>query len=56
MKIVGPEQRPPTERERMLIKLRLNSPHRAQTGKVLSAQADAGHLPLFIAADEPRLI
>ncbi|HEV2747738.1 MAG TPA: hypothetical protein VGW34_10635 [Allosphingosinicella sp.] len=43
------------ERERELIALRLASPKRAGGGRPLVGQADAAHLPLFVAADEPRL-
>lgn len=50
------EQRPATDRERQLIALRLASPHRAAQGHFLTDQADAGHLPLFAAANEPRMI
>lgn len=42
---------PPTSGERQLIALALASPHRS-----MMPQADAGHLPLFVAANEPRLI
>lgn len=49
-------QRPPTERERQLLQLALRSPKRADPSRAPAAQADAGHLPLFIAASEPRLI
>jgi hypothetical protein len=48
--------RPPTERERQLIALRLASPKRADAARIVSDQQDAGHLPLFIAADEPPLL
>jgi hypothetical protein len=51
----GPGQRAPNERELQLIALRLASPKRANAGRTIEAQADAGHLPLFIAADESRL-
>lgn len=40
-----------TERERAEIELRLSSPKRSTTD-----QADAAHLPLFIAANEPSLL
>lgn len=53
--LAGPQQRPVTDRERQLIQLQLNSPHRTGQGRLLTDQADAGHLPLFIAANEPRL-
>ena len=43
-------------RQRATLALRLASPKRAGPGRVLQAQADAGHLPLFIAANEPRLV
>lgn len=51
----GPPRQPPGVRERALIALRLASPKRAEPDRVIAPQADAGHLPLFIAADEPRL-
>lgn len=38
-------------RAREILRLRLNSPKRGAAG-----QADAGHLPLFIGANEPRLL
>ena len=43
------------ERERELAQLRLASPKRAGPGRVIADQVGAAHLPLFIAADEPRL-
>lgn len=49
-------QSPPTERERQEIALKLAAPHRAPAGRVIANQADAGHLPLFVAANEPRLL
>lgn len=39
------------DRNRQLLELRAKAPKRAA-----APQADAGHLPLFIAANEPRLI
>lgn len=44
------------ERERQRIALRLASPKRADAGAIVVDQADAGHLPLFIAANEPVLL
>jgi hypothetical protein len=51
-------QRDPAKagRDRQLIALRLSSPKRADAGAVLTVQDDAGHLPLFIAANEPRFL
>lgn len=40
-----------SERSRQLLALRAASPHRSHM-----PQADAAHLPLFVAANEPRLI
>ncbi len=45
-----------TESYRQRIALRLASPMRADPGRTRAAQADAGHLPLFIAANEPVLL
>lgn len=42
--------------DRQRIALRLASPMRADPGRYIAAQADAGHLPLFIAANEPVLL
>lgn len=47
---------PYCEREREIVALRAKSPKRANPGAAPAPQADAGHLPLFIAANEPRLI
>lgn len=44
-----------TDSQRQLIALRLASPKRAEAGRTIAAQADAAHLPLFIAANEPGL-
>ena len=41
------------ERDRQMIAAAVNGPHRRA---MHVDQRDAGHLPLFIAADEPRLI
>jgi hypothetical protein len=43
-------------REREVITLRLDAPKRADPGRPPADQADAGHLALFIHANEPRLI
>jgi hypothetical protein len=50
---LAPEQPRPrdVERERAVIAARLSSPKRSTVD-----QADAAHLPLFVAANEPRLI
>ena len=46
-----PEAKPEhSERDTLIIKLMLQAPLRPTT-----PQADSGHLPLFIAADEPSL-
>lgn len=45
-----------SDRDRQLVELRLRSPKRADAGKAPPAQHDAGHLPLFVAGNEPRLI
>jgi hypothetical protein len=44
-------QRPPTERERIEAELRAKAPLRSTKG-----QDDAGHLPLFVAANEPSFL
>ncbi len=49
------EQRAPSAQERQLIALRLASPKRADAGRYLMGQHDAGALPLFIAGNEPGL-
>jgi hypothetical protein len=52
----GPEaEAPRNERDRETVALRLASPKRAGPGQLLVDQADAAHLPLFVAANEPRL-
>lgn len=43
------------DRQRLELELRLKSPKRANPGKAPAPQADAGHLPLFVAANEPEL-
>lgn len=45
-----------TDRDRQLVALKLAAPMRAAAGKVIASQSDAAHLPLFIEANEPRLI
>lgn len=45
-----------TDRQRQELQLRAASPKRADPGRVVVDQQDAGHLPLFIAANEPRLL
>lgn len=45
-----------TERDRQIVALRLSSPKRADAGRVIEAQKDSGHLPLFIASDEGKLL
>lgn len=47
---------PLTDQDRQILALRLASPKRAHAGAVIQTQADAGHLPLFVAANEPRLL
>ncbi len=42
------------QRER--VALAIASPKRAEPGRYLTGQADAGHLPLFIAAAEPAFL
>lgn len=42
--------------DRQRIALRLASPMRADPGRIIAGQADAGHLPLFIAANEPVML
>ena len=44
------------DRERIELELRLKSPKRADAGKPPSGQRDVNHLPLFIAANEPRFL
>lgn len=39
-----------------IIALRLAAPKRAEPGRIIAGQTDAGHLPLFVSADEPRLL
>lgn len=46
---------PLSDRQRLELELRLKSPKRADAGKPPAPQADAGHLPLFIATNEPEL-
>lgn len=41
---------------REIIALRLASPKRADAGKPIEQQADVAHLPLFVAANEPKFI
>lgn len=48
--------RPSSDEAQRIIALRLASPKRADPGKITTDQADAGHLPLFIAANEPRFL
>lgn len=48
-------RRTPIRDDHQRVALRLASPKRANAGRVVEPQADAAHLPLFIAADEPRL-
>lgn len=48
-------QRAPTDTERQMIALKLASPMRSPAGRVILDQADAGHLPLFVTANEPTL-
>jgi hypothetical protein len=43
------------DRQRLELELRLRGPKRANPGKAPEPQADAGHLPLFVAANEPEL-
>lgn len=45
------ETRPTTDRDRQLVGLKLTSPMRSTRD-----QADAGHLPLFVAGNEPTLL
>ncbi len=45
-----PTQRPLTERDRIIIRLRAASPVRSN-----KPQTDAAHLPLFVSANEPTL-
>ena len=55
-RITGPAAAPLSERDRQLIALRLKSPKRADPDAAAAPQADAAHLPLFVAADEPKLL
>ena len=50
-----PPQKPPLDavRDQMEMKARINGPARRN---MAVHQADGGHLPLFIAANEPRLL
>jgi hypothetical protein len=43
------------ERQALELELRAKSPKRGEPGRAPAAQADAAHLPLFIAANEPKL-
>lgn len=52
---LNPNLQPSDDYARKIIALRLASPKRAEAGHVIASQADAGHLPLFVAADEPSL-
>lgn len=47
---------PVTDRQREEMRLRAASPKRANAGKPIADQRDAGDCPLFIAANEPRLL
>lgn len=51
-----PEARAFVGGDHQRIALRLASPKRAAPGRIIADQADAGHLPLFVAANEPRLL
>ncbi len=44
-----------TERDRQTVALLLASPKRADPRAIVADQADAAHLPLFVAANEPTL-
>lgn len=44
-----------SDRDRQIIALRLASPKRADAGAPIEHQADAAHLPLFVAVNEPKL-
>lgn len=48
--------RPSSREASRIIALRLASPKRADPGRVIVDQADAGHLPLFGAANEQVLL
>lgn len=50
------EPRPDTERESKVVALSAAAPKRAEPGKIIRQQHDESALPLFIAANEPRLI
>lgn len=43
-------------RDAQLIALRIAAPKRADAGRIIAAQDDAAHLPLFVAANEPKLL
>ena len=45
-----------TERDRQVVALKLASPLRAPAGRFVRDQQDHGHLPLFVAANEPGLL
>jgi hypothetical protein len=47
---------PISERQRLEINLRLASPKRGNPGAILAPQDDASACPLFMIADEPRLL
>jgi hypothetical protein len=49
---VAPED---ADKARQIIALRAAAPKRSEAGKAVEPQQDAAHLPLFIAANEPRL-
>lgn len=48
-------RRTPIRDDRQALRLRLAGPKRAEAGRPIAGQADAAHLPLFTAANEPRL-
>ena len=45
-----------TDRDRQLVALKLASPLRAPANRCIPDQQDHGHLPLFVAANEPKLL
>ncbi|MFM9829384.1 MAG: hypothetical protein ACKVOB_11670 [Sphingomonas sp.] len=51
--VINNQSPEPVDRQRLA--LAAASPKRANPGRVIVPQADAGHLPLFIAANEPTL-
>lgn len=44
-----------TDYDRRMMELRMAAPQRGRSGRLIPTQSEAGHLPLFVAANEPSL-